>query len=36
MKLLLQQSSIPLVGEPPTDANATPSSEGVKRAKAAR
>ena len=30
MKLLLQQSSIQLAGEPPTTANATPSREGEK------
>ena len=30
MKLLLQQSSIQLAGEPPTNANATPSREGEK------
>ena len=30
MKLSLQQSSIQLVGEPPTDANAAPSSEGAR------
>ena len=30
MKLLLQQSSIQLAGEPPTNANATPSHEGEK------
>ena len=30
MKLLLQQSSIQLAGEPPTKANATPSREGEK------
>ena len=29
-KLLLQQSSIQLAGEPPTNANATPSREGEK------
>ena len=29
MKLLLKQSSIQLAGEPPTDANATPSRERV-------
>ena len=29
MKLLLQQSSMQLAGEPPTDTNATPSREGV-------
>ena len=30
MKFLLQQSSIQLAGEPPTNANATPSREGEK------
>ena len=30
MKLLLQQSTIQLVGEPPTDAKATLSREGEK------
>ena len=30
MKLLLQQSSIQFAGEPPTNANATPSREGEK------
>ena len=31
MKLLLQQSSMQFAGEPPTDTNATPSREGVRR-----
>ena len=34
MKLLLEQSSMQLAGEPPTDTNATPSREGVRRAQA--
>ena len=29
MKLLLQQSSMQLAGEPPTDTNVTPRREGV-------
>ena len=31
MKLLLQQSFMQFAGEPPTDTNATPSREGVRR-----
>ena len=34
MKLLLQQSSIHRAGEPPTNANATPSREGEKTRRA--